>query len=315
MNVMADALSSSARRNRIIAGAAGVITVVAIVLAFASGYLGEPWQWLRPAGELLLLAELVGLIVLERHQLFEPVQENVGAIKQQLEVMDNRLGSLADKLDSGRLSICGNTPEVLRAVVRTMRTVLARDYPVPQILRISGLSGQLIARDAREGGAEAQDLPSALLGFAVLPSTTADARARRWTLRMLFGVGSREIFDAGLQAFAPIFEQTILNFDLKMFACPKVSPVLSPGVVTEREAVLVFDDQTASLRWAIMFDDRPGAALLARWFDDLWSAVPDTNLIYSRNGLNQKAIDRIREQLDAGDAPGVAGFPKSGAVR
>jgi hypothetical protein len=30
---------------------------------------------MRPAGELILLAELVGLIVLERHQLFEPVSD------------------------------------------------------------------------------------------------------------------------------------------------------------------------------------------------------------------------------------------------
>src|SRR5215472_14976011 len=73
--------SLQARRNRFIAIAAGVITVVAIVLAFASGYLGQQWNWLRPAGELLLLAELVGLIVLERHQLFEPVHERVAGIE------------------------------------------------------------------------------------------------------------------------------------------------------------------------------------------------------------------------------------------
>jgi hypothetical protein len=59
----------TARRNRIITIVAGVTTVVAIVLALASGYLGLTWLWLRPAAELLLLGELVGLIVLERHQL------------------------------------------------------------------------------------------------------------------------------------------------------------------------------------------------------------------------------------------------------
>jgi stage V sporulation protein SpoVS len=47
-------------RARMIAIGAGAITVVAIMLAFASGYLGQQWNWLRPAGELLLLAELVG---------------------------------------------------------------------------------------------------------------------------------------------------------------------------------------------------------------------------------------------------------------
>jgi len=53
--------------------AAGAITVIAIVLGFAGDFLGLPWHWMRPAAELLLLAELVGLVVLERHQLFEPV--------------------------------------------------------------------------------------------------------------------------------------------------------------------------------------------------------------------------------------------------
>lgn len=60
-----------------IAIVAGTITVVAIVLAFASEYLELPWKWIRPAAELLLLGELVGLVVLERHQLFEPVSETV----------------------------------------------------------------------------------------------------------------------------------------------------------------------------------------------------------------------------------------------
>jgi hypothetical protein len=55
-----------------IAIAAGVITVIAVVLGFAGDFLGLPWHWMRPAAELLLLAELVGLVVLERHQLFEP---------------------------------------------------------------------------------------------------------------------------------------------------------------------------------------------------------------------------------------------------
>src|SRR5258708_28747589 len=73
------------RRNRLIAIAAGAITVTAIVVAFAAEYLELPWKWLRPGVELLLLAELVGLVVLERHQLFEPVHENVGAVRMRVE--------------------------------------------------------------------------------------------------------------------------------------------------------------------------------------------------------------------------------------
>jgi hypothetical protein len=67
-----------ARRNRMIAITAGAITVIASVLGIAGDFLGLSWHWMRPAAELLLLAELVGLVVLERHQLLEPVHEKVG---------------------------------------------------------------------------------------------------------------------------------------------------------------------------------------------------------------------------------------------
>ena len=58
--------SATVKRNRIIVIAAGAITVIAFTLALASGYLGLTWLWLRSAAELLLLAELVGLSVVER---------------------------------------------------------------------------------------------------------------------------------------------------------------------------------------------------------------------------------------------------------
>jgi hypothetical protein len=56
-------LSVTAGRNRVIAIVAGAITVIAIVPGFAGDFLGLPWHWMRPAAELLLLAELVGLVV------------------------------------------------------------------------------------------------------------------------------------------------------------------------------------------------------------------------------------------------------------
>ena len=112
---MTESFDLTVRRNRIIAIAAGAITVVAIVLAFASGYLGQQWNWLRPAGELLLLAELVGLIVLERHQLFEPVHEKVGRIETNVAELVERLGS------SGSVAVLTSPPEVLRALTRAMR--------------------------------------------------------------------------------------------------------------------------------------------------------------------------------------------------
>jgi hypothetical protein len=84
---------------------------------------------------------------------------------------------------------------------------------------------------------------------------------------------------------------------MKLFPCRGIMSGLSPAVITDREALLAFDDRTAALRWGIVFEDRAGAAFLARWFDDLW-ALPESYLVFSRNGVNQAAIDLIRKELE-----------------
>jgi hypothetical protein len=89
-----------ARRNRMIAIAAGVITVIAIVLGFAGDFLGLPWHWMRPAAELLLLAELVGLVVLERHQLFEPVHQTVGNTHAEVMTLRHELSQMRQRLET-----------------------------------------------------------------------------------------------------------------------------------------------------------------------------------------------------------------------
>jgi len=113
------------RRNRMIAIAAGGITTVAIVLAFASGYLGQQWNWLRPAGELLLLAELVGLIVLERHQLFEPVHDTVADMRGELTALRVDFNDLSQRLDaSGQVSFYADPSQTVRAITRVLRDAL-----------------------------------------------------------------------------------------------------------------------------------------------------------------------------------------------
>jgi hypothetical protein len=42
--------------------------------------------------------------------------------------------------------------------------------------------------------------------------------------------------------------------------------------------------------------------LFARWFDELWASIPESYAIYSRNGFNQNAIERIRKELGATEA-------------
>jgi hypothetical protein len=116
-------------RSRIIAIAAGALTVTAIVLAFASTYLGVGWLWLRPAAELLLLAELVGLVVLERRQLFEPVHEKVSGLETHVENMRATLNSIHEKMgESGQVTVYLSPPEVMRTLARVTREALARGH-------------------------------------------------------------------------------------------------------------------------------------------------------------------------------------------
>jgi hypothetical protein len=183
-------LTEKSKRNRLIAIVAGVITVTAIVLALASGYLGLTWLWLRPAAELLLLAELVGLIVLERHQLFEPVHETVGGIYTRVEEIHAMMTENARS--SGQVTAGASTPEVYRTMTRVAREALARDQQAPQILRLGRLAGRL-GRFSNEQedpdlAAEFREWLNTISAYFMTPGSPPDARARRWSLRQIFAM-------------------------------------------------------------------------------------------------------------------------------
>jgi hypothetical protein len=124
--------SATARRNRIIAIVAGTVTITAIVVAFAAEYFELPWKWLRPTAELLLLAELVGLVILERHQLFEPVHESVGGMRHDITRVLDSLGSITEKLNSsGQITTYIGPRELYAARLRVLREALARNEEGP----------------------------------------------------------------------------------------------------------------------------------------------------------------------------------------
>src|SRR5579859_3114085 len=168
---------ATARRNRMIAMAAGGITVTAIVVAFAAEYFELPWKWLRPGVELLLLAELVGLVVLERHQLFEPVQESVGGIAADVTALRSELSSLGHRLDtSGQMTFYANPSQTVGAVVRAMREALAREQEAPQILRVTRLARTSYFAGDPELRAEFREFASATLAFGLVPEILPDSK-------------------------------------------------------------------------------------------------------------------------------------------
>ncbi len=165
----AESSISTAKRDRMIAIIAGVITVTAITLALASGYLGLTWLWLRPAAELLLLAELVGLIVLERHQLFEPVSEKVDSVRTHVEEMHAMMVEAARH--SGQVTVCGSTPELFGCGIRAMKEALARDQSGPQILRIGRLSGGMRTYEDPDLLAEFRAMSETIKSFFLTPGS------------------------------------------------------------------------------------------------------------------------------------------------
>jgi len=85
------------------------------------------------------------------------------------------------------------------------------------------------------------------------------------------------------------------NVDVKILVRHRVEAMLSPAAITDRDVVMMFDDAAASFQWGFWFQGQQYRALFERWFDDLWSNIPDSYLIYSRNGFKESVIDRIRE--------------------
>jgi hypothetical protein len=294
-----------ARRNRIIAIAAGLVTVIAIVLGFAGDVLGLPWHWMRPAAELLLLAELVGLVVLERHQLFEPVHETVGDTHTLVQAVHAMMTE--NVRTSGQVTACTSTPEVFRTMTRVAREALARDQQAPQILRSGRLAGRLgRSADVEEDpdlAAELREWFNAISAYYITPGSPPDGRPRRWSVRWLIAFAALQDFDATLeQAMRPLLAGKPLNVELKIRVRSRIEAMLSPAVMTDRDVVMIFDDAAAGLRWGVWFQGAQYLVLFERWFDDLWATIPDSYLLYSRNGFNQSAIDRIRKDLEANEA-------------
>lgn len=289
----------------VIAIAAGIITVVAIVLAFASAYLGLAWRWLRPAAELLLLGELVGLIVLERHQLFEPVHSTVGEIKVDTEQLRSMVAELTYQFGAaGQTTVLPTSHELLRTITRIVRESFARDQQTPQILRMARFAGepQAIVSDT-EYDAEFRSLNDALMQGMHSAGSGADAKARWWSIRTLGAVWDLEQFEFILERLVgPWFEKKPLNLELKFMVQPRIHHSHLSPLIADRDSILTFDDENAMFRWGILFQGRQYATLFTRWFDEIWTSVSDAYLVYTRNGLNQKALERIRAELGGENA-------------
>jgi hypothetical protein len=303
---MSSAESSRFKRNRLIAIAAGVITVIAVVLGFAGDFLGLPWHWMRPAAELLLLAELVGLVVLERHQLFEPVHEHVSDMRAELAALRGELQQLGQRFDpTGQMAFYANPSQTVAAVIRALREALVREQEAPQILRYTRFARSPTAFSDPELGAEFREMAEAAAAFQLSTSSPPSSKVRFWSSRVIVTVTDVENFDYWREHIAPFYwDRKPLNLELKVRVRVHSSGTeahMTPHIVTDRDVVVSLDDDNASYRWGFLFQGRQYVAVFARWFDELWAGLPDSHLVYSRTGANEKALDRVRKELEAAE--------------
>jgi len=317
--------SGTMRRNRIIAIVAGIITMTAIVLSFASGYLGLGWEWLRPAGELLLLAELVGLIVLERYQLFEPVSDKVHSIDARvaqiseavgladLPAMGTALAQLNQRVGAaGQVAAYLGTREVLRVRTRLLREASIGSREGPQMLRMGLFAGRNLFDDPRAIGDELEKWNMLLAEHYLVPSSPPDSPAHTCAFRVIVAFADAEALDFALSAVRPtLIDPNVLNVEVKILLRAQPEGLLSPALITDRAVLLSYDDETSSYRWGVVLEGRQYVTLFARWFDDRWAAIPDSYLVYSRSGLNQAATARVRKELETAAAGREANPPGS----
>jgi hypothetical protein len=297
------AIPDHTRRNRTISIVAGAVTVAAIVLGFAGDFLGLPWHWMRPAAELLLLAELVGLVVLERHQLFEPVQGKVDSIDRNLAALRVNFSELSQRFEaSGQISFFGEPLQTVQAISRALQEAAAREQTAPQVLRWARLADYPRASTNPELGAELQKLLASVMAFQLLPTSHSDSKNRLWTLRNILTFTRLESFDLWRENIAPVFNaQNPLNVETKILirARGRAEAVLTPNLITERDAIVTLDDDNLNNRWGFRFQSLQYVAVFARWFDELWTSIPESYLIQTRSGPDERAVARIRKELEA----------------
>jgi hypothetical protein len=312
-----------ARRRRLVVIGAGVITTLAVAAAFGSEYLRI--AWIRPLAEVVILAELVGLVVLERHQIFEPVQERVNdlhaslparfsALHANLDARFSRLEQLHEELRStGLVTVQSSEREAYRELAGGLREALAADPGGPQILRHSRLGGQwkyiteMLGEESDDGRAFREFLAAMQLFFLRRAEAPSTPWGHLWSVRQLFVVSGLTDWEDFKAVPVGIFAAAKpLNLVIKALVRPSEA-ALSPTIVGESDAHLRFGDPSSPLpHWALRFRGTQYAALFSRWYDELWQ-LPDAFTVYGPNGLNEQEIERVRQKLERLQTPSSQG--------
>lgn len=310
------------KRSRVIAAIMIVIAVAALVANFGSERLHV--HWVGQIAQLLILAEILVFIVLERFEVFEPVRESMQDFHATLRDMDQRLDTRLASLEhigdvlaeAGEVTAQASPAEMYREAARLLRDELATDPGGPQILRTARLSGLFARPDDPVYHPDELDavneFVTALAAYdEALDGQGASPWAHLWTKRTLFAIGDLASFEAfamrlplngrpAAPGFAVAPHSRTRNLTIKVLVKSRPEPALSPLLILgERAACLTFEEPShPAPHWGIFLRGARYASLFARWHDEIWHS-PDAYTIYSRDGINEQELERVRGRLEA----------------
>lgn len=200
------------------------------------------------------------------------------------------------------MSFFANPSQTVRAIEQALHEALAREQEAPQILRWARLADYPRLHDNPELGTELREMLKAIMAFQLLPGGLPNAKTRLWTTRNILTFTNLVGFDHWLAHTLPFFvEHKPLNAETKLLikVRSRAEAILTPNLVTDRDVVVSLDDDSANNRWGVRFRSPQYVAVFARWFDELWASIPEAYLIQSRSGVDERALKRIREELEA----------------
>ncbi|MGH7865063.1 MAG: hypothetical protein ACREQB_08740 [Candidatus Binataceae bacterium] len=279
-----------------------VVAIVAIVAHFGAETLHLPW--LRETALLVILAEILAFVALERYQVFEPMQETVQDVQAQLSQFQKFREELAA---SGHVTVQPSPHEHLREAARALRESSSADPGGAHIIRHTafGLRWHHVsaasAEDSEEAKARGEYLDAFGAFFLAPGSTSMSPWVHRWSVRFLFAVGDIESYQAMLLETGPVgmFARRALHNGVIKLMVTNSSAALSPLIIGERDVFLKFEDPSSPLvHWSIRFRGPQYAALFSRWFDELWQ-LPEAYTVYARDGINQQGLEQVRQKLAA----------------
>jgi hypothetical protein len=145
------------------------------------------------------------------------------------------LGSSNEKLNSsGQVTTVIGPREVYAARPGELREALARNEEGPHVLRNAILSGRGLVEDTREVGDVFEEMAKVISEFLLIPGSSPDAPARRWSIRVLSTCATSEVFSRVLRFIQRVaIEPGSLNVEFKFLVRSRPEALLSPAQITE----------------------------------------------------------------------------------